>query len=342
MRKAIMWLLTIFSCCLNYSSLESNLKIGDLYKTPSKAVTYGLGDISKDDGNGDGSIYKTRSDVPVDTDITGINYVIDYIAYEQEGLGRFIGTDPNFPYIADKTWSLKSVQTYQSGFFKDDKHWEDVINVLTFTYTFEKYIDIPVEILSNYGVGAYQTRTIDIKRTNSVTKATSTVIEEGHRRIESSEVSGALGTSTKLDLGFLQVDLSSNASAKATTTDENYKTITESSSTSTYFEEVREEVVTLDNSNSSHYTYFQECFRQKFKIYFFASYQYQYNVSEWKSGVFNADTNKEYTPSSILGIDTYYVLVPVDPPYHDISKYYDDASGNRVLFDKYNPSIYYL
>lgn len=61
-----------------------------------------------------------------------------------------------------------------------------------------------------------------------------------------------------------------------------------------------------------------------------------------ESGLFEFDKNWLYTYTGLEGVETKFYLIPVDNPYFEISRYYDDAQGRKVIYDKTHPSIYYI
>ncbi|HKL61419.1 MAG TPA: hypothetical protein VJY66_03445 [Acholeplasma sp.] len=73
-----------------------------------------------------------------------------------------------------------------------------------------------------------------------------------------------------------------------------------------------------------------------------SSYAYQYTVKETGSGFLKRDKHWSYTKTGIIGAQTNFFMIPEDNPYFEISKYYDDNFGRKVIYDKANLNIWYV
>lgn len=231
---------------------------------------------------------------------------------------------------------IEDFVVYDSKWTAQDDVTKPHVSTRYDTYYFEKYIDIPIETLHSRKVAAGKTESFTLQLTESHEELTSkTTTKATNRYIDfTNTISYSMGASVKIDDINLNNELTAESSIKVGGSVSD--TVVEVKSSITRFSIVYTESFNFDNSNSNHDVYFDLNFRQKFRIYFTTRYKYNYNKSEYRSGMFNRDIHYSYSLHNFMPIGTYTYLIPVEQPYFEMSKYYDNVSGIKEIL-KNNP-----
>ena len=241
------------------------------------------------------------------------------------------------------SYDKENKKTYQSNWTTQAPIYESFDVARFDTYTFEKYVDLPIKTLHSRKVAAGDSVSFTIKTTQSSEESktvTSTQATTYYWDICHS-IGYSMGISLALDLINLTSGITETNTVKVGGSFSS--TISNTNSSSTKYSMVYEETFTFDNSNSSYDTYFDMNFRQKFQIYFTTRYNYNYEVNEWGSGLFNIDRHWSYTFKNYTPVGTYIYLIPLENPYFEVSKYYDNSKGQKeIIKSTTNNSIIYL
>lgn len=235
--------------------------------------------------------------------------------------------------ISDSTaYDWESRIIYNSFWTGQDSVYEEYETFRYDTYTFENYVDLPVRVLYSRKLPINETATFTLETTDAYEETVQTTSKTATQFYW--EFCSALNFSTGNAISLSDVNssgsqLQSSAGIKIGGTFANE--IENYIRSSVYYSVVYRETYYLDNRNSDREIYFDLNFRQKFKIYFTTKYQYNYETKQWGSGAFGWDQHWEYDFKNYTPIGTYVFLIPMDSPYFEISRYYDNASGRKEL-----------
>lgn len=211
------------------------------------------------------------------------------------------------------------------------------------TFTFQKFIDMPVKEIHTRKVAASEKMSFSLQMVNSSSESKSDTVEHGTKYY--TEFSGNMNFSVGANISLDKIGLSGNKESNfgLKVGAEVYDKVTYTRTSTTSYSAVYYETFNFDNSKSSIDKYFALNYRQKFALYMTNVYHQNYTVKEWGSGAFKLDKHWDYTVSDIDGVQTYYFLIPIESPYFEVSHYYDNPYGYREICDKtYNSSIYFM
>lgn len=292
-------------------------------------------------GPEEGSNFTT--DVPYNQDIEGVKYFINYTSYKYKTplLGRFINASDN-QYIRSHSYLYSPKEIYVSGYFLHDRKSENFNTMITYSYSFEKYLDMPIKEFNTYAIYPNDKLDLTIQFKQGYSESNSSIIEKGYSKKDSFSLTGLFKNSIGLSLNDIGINNSEQKSFKISSEKTEYEKITNAFNSTNYYERVLSEKITLDNLKGNQTLYFKECYRQKFKVYFFASYEILYSKQETRCGLFNKDTKISYRFDSYKGIKTYFCLIPIESPYYAFTKYVDDHLGNKEYFGPLHEKIAYL
>lgn len=215
--------------------------------------------------------------------------------------------------------------SYWNGFEEPTK--ETHIKYTYETFTFAKYIDIPVEIYHTVRVGAGEKESFRIQTTSTKTQSQSLTSEKGSTSYYDFSLSHGITRGLKLLLELIGASTESSSSFSINVGGSTYSSVKNTLSSSTTYTTVYEQTFTMDNSERSYASYFQFNQRQKFKAFFTCVYEMQYDMTNWGTGLFGLDQHWKYDPVRYVGLNTYFYLIPVENPYFEVSRYKDGTSG---------------
>lgn len=212
--------------------------------------------------------------------------------------------------------------------------YSDFPNELYAVYEFEKYIDVPISIKSVTKLDAGQKIERSRQIINSQELTNQQITSEGFRYLNNFSNNYDYNYGVMLDA----LNFGYDTSHKILIESELEKNITYSKTYTYSLEEIITESEIWENLNSFP-EYYQVNYRQKFKMYFVNVYQYLYEIiAKSQFGC----TTYEYKRSGLIGSHTYFTLVPVDPPYYHVSRYYDDDLGIRKPLNLNHENIVYI
>lgn len=261
----------------------------------------------------------------------------DYEGELHQMLGKVARTSDSTVY------AYKECVTYDSYW----NHWQesdtvDLISNRYDTYTFEKFIDLPIEIYHTRRMAPHSTSSFTIETTETKGYSQKITVETGNRYYGEyfSSLSFKLGAGIGLSNIKLQTEGKTTSSIKVGA--EMTEKVTQTSNSTTSFSVVYKETFSFNNSAYNEYRYFQLNQRQKFKVYFTTNFRYNYTTTTTGSGLFGLDKHYSYTLDNYSGICTKYFLLPVDSPYFEMSIYTDLSSGIKEYSDNSHKYIYYI
>ena len=249
-----------------------------------------------------------------------------------------ISKEPDTTSYDKQNW-----MTYKSNWTTQDPIYQTFDIARCDTYTFEKYVDLPIKILYSRKISAGDCVSFTIQTTQLEEESKSETSTKATQFYW--EYCGSLGFNMGRSLAVDLINLTSSITNSNTVKVGGNFTSTISNTRTSYtkYSIVYEETFKFDNTNSSHDTYFDINFRQKFRIYFTTRYYYNYTSKEWGSGLFGRDQNWSYTFKDYTPIGTYVYLLPIEHPYFEVSKYYDNSRGlKEILKSTTNNSIVYF
>jgi len=249
-----------------------------------------------------------------------ISQISDSVAYKSEN-----------KTIYDSWWNANEPTVYKSF----------IINQYN-TYSFAKYLDLPIEIYHTRRVAPGTSSSFTIERTETTTTSQTTTVEKGNSAYLDYSESHGYSAGIKIALDEIGLNGSTNSNYKINVGASVYSIVTSTESKTTTFSMVYIETFNFDNANNTEYRYFQLNQRQKFKAYFTTNYSYNYTTSNWGSGLFGLDQNWSYTFANYSGVETRFFLIPVEDPYFEMSIYHDTSSGLKEYIDNSSSTIYRL
>lgn len=227
----------------------------------------------------------------------------------------------------------KSSRIIQDNWLVSDVY-DNIPDILYSVYEFEKYVDVPISIKSVTKLDSGQKIERSRETIYSEEFVNSQITSSGVSYLNSFSVNFNYNYGIDLDV----FEFGSSLENEILIESELNKKFTYSKNYKYSFEEKITESETWQNDYSFP-IYYQCNYRQKFKMYFVNVYQYQYEVR--KETEFGC-TKYSYINQGLLGLETYYTLVPVDPPYYHVSKYYDNEQGVRVPLNLSHSNIVYI
>lgn len=287
-------------------------------------------DVIIGDGGGSNSSIDIASSIPVSS-------IKSFEGLTHSRFGKISKVADTTSYDKENRMIYKSNWTTQEPIYQS-------FDIARFdTYTFEKYVDLPIKTLHS--------RKISVGESVSFTIQTTQIEEESKSETSTKatqfywDYCGSLGFNMGRSLAIDLINLTSSITNSNTIKVGGNFTSTISNTRTSYtkYSIVYEETFTFDNTTCSHDTYFDMNFRQKFKIYFTTRYDYNYTNKEWGSGFLGRDQNWSYTFKDYTPVGTYIYLLPIENPYFEVSKYYDNNLGlKEILKSTTNSSIVYF
>ncbi len=242
------------------------------------------------------------------------------------------------------SYKVKNFVTYESHWAP----WQDAVtepyNVKRYeTYTFSRYVNVPIKIVDRIEMEPKQTMTYEMSEQTTTTESGSTT------SVTASSVTTSCNIERKIQLGAGIPLENIRASGSVSSTEEIgvsqtlSQTVTTTSTKTYQFSKVITKKWELDNSHCSERRIFQFNYRQKFKLYFTTEYDIKYKTTTWGSGAFNLDTHHSYDPEPLYpSIRTVFFLVPMSEPTFGCTTYCYDKNGNEKPVLQFDKNIVYL
>lgn len=250
----------------------------------------------------------------------------------------------NITYVSDsKAYDYEDKSVYDSGWTNQPTVTESYETTEYSTYTFSRFVDIPVNKLHSRKIAAGSKEEFSIETTSStnVTKTQLSNVGSSYYYDKCTSMSFNVGSSISLDkIGSASAGFGYNNMIKVGGS--LYNEISNSTSTSYTYTTVYKQNFIFDNTNEERSIYFELNYRQKFKVYFTTKYTINYDTKEWRSGLFDKDKHWSYSIQGYSGNGTYVYLIPMEDPYFETSKYYDNQNGIRtnVITNPTNNIVY--
>lgn len=210
------------------------------------------------------------------------------------------------------------------------------------TYTFGKFIDLPIEIYHTRRVAPNSSSSFTIKKTETESCSQEQTVETGNRYYGEYFTSRSFKLGGSIGLSNIKIQAEEKGSSSIKVGTEMMHKVTQASESMTSFSIVYKETFYFDNTNSGEYRYFQLNQRQKFKVYFTTNFGYNYDVTTTGSGLGGLDKHYSYEFRDFSGVCTKYFLLPVDDPYFEMSIYTDSSTGIKEYADNSHQYIYYI
>ena len=212
-------------------------------------------------------------------------------------------------------------------------------NLLSVTYKFDKYIDLPLEVINSESLSPKSEMTFEIEETEARYESKETTSEVGfdvsltYQKEISQEVIG------EVNLGVLVLSGSVTNSDSFAIETSLYGKIQNILKQETYYNRIVKKSYSIENT-SNEYLYYDYCYRQKFEMYFTMVFEIDYKKTPFDNP--DGSTFYNYTIESYQGVKTYLYLLPIENVYHELSVYHNDANGNKVIKDKTHSNILYF
>ena len=233
--------------------------------------------------------------------------------------------------------------TYKSGWVAWDEHWDYFPEHEFFAFTFDKFIDIPIEsyYIRNVPANSFVNFTLTTKSAKQV--STTTIIHSASEYLLEFQTTVGSNIGGEVDLGFLKVSQDQYVENSISIAGSLYEEMTEIKQSTTSIETVLTETFSYQNTYN-HPIYYQLGQRQKFRLGFIADVHVDYDEPDViSSGTFGLDKTYDYCGKDIHTLyDIHFFLIPEDDPYFDVSIYYDNADGVKTILEKSHPSILYF
>lgn len=280
-----------------------------------------------------------------------VDYFIDDIEIKNNGAQSYIRqfdskyhTKYGKMKLENDDFSFREEPYKIRHFAKDGTFYENkYIEYRYATFSFEKFFDIPTEVFHTRKVEAGNVSSFTIQKTTTQTETTNTVSSRATNYYWecSNKLGYSMGTSINLD----QIQINNNINIEqgikvggsVATSIQNMRGSTVSYST------VYTENFLFDNSQSAIDVYFALNHRQKFKVYFTTKYLLGYQKITSNLGINKPSNETWYGQTSYIPVGTYVYLLPIEIPYFEVTRYFDNNLGHKeVIKTNANDAIIYL
>lgn len=248
----------------------------------------------------------------------------DFSGLETKSLGK-IYKNKEFESVTNK-----KMKTYQSGAW--GREWDNVYimneDLVSRTFYFEKYIDIPLCVLDSEKVIPNSGE--EITKFEREVNINYSYLESYSNAVRyMSNYSNTLGIKSKAGLtiqGVVEAGAETNGSTTFSLTHEDYQSWSTAESWSFNLNDKISHTLTIVN-NESYTINYRVCYRQLYKIGFVTTYEAYYKEESWKQGLFGMDYCWSYKFEYYIPKSLNYLLIPIGEPYFQFSKYKVNSKG---------------
>lgn len=204
-------------------------------------------------------------------------------------------------------------------------------------YAFEKYVDMPIEVLSNERLEAHESKSYTFSEKYEYECSIKKTISSSHSSSEAASISSEIASGILIDGMNISGKLSSTYSVENSSSNSFQVTYANGKKLT-----MQKDYTERYTNNSNNYCYVKRCIRSKFKVYLAYEYTNIYSCEHYGSGFLWADDNWKYTYKYTKCTSAQFVFVPQNDPYYSISYYQDDYSGKTVYVGETNNNIVML
>lgn len=265
-----------------------------------------------------GKVYSTTNDIP---DLTRRNTVL--------GTLKKISSVDNYD---ERT----IYHSFWADAFQDDIK-EEYLDNTDHIYEFEKYIDMPIEVIETERLEPHTSMTYIFSEKYEYQCSIGKTITASYLFTEKFSLASELGAGISADGMSLNGTISSDYSVESSKSNSFTTTYAESNTLSK-----QKDYTEIYVNDEDDYCFVKKCIRSKFKVYLAYEYKHNYSRKRIGSGLFELDDNFKYSYENTECTSVKYVLVPQGDPYYAVSYYRDDATGKTYYAGKTNRSIVML